>query len=774
MRFENLRFPPRPNPMFSGLSDFRIEKQIGDGGFSTVFLVEHLTTRNRYAIKRVDLSLLFEFNRDNVEHELAVHSQLSNRFVVRLFDFFGEGDLLYLVLELCERGTLFHHMLREGSLSLDEVKRIYTQTLLGVQYVHNQGFILRDLKPENILLDTQLNVKLCDFGWCVGTKEDSPYRRMQAGTLSYMSPESLRGHMQSEPSDVWALGVLLYELFMGCEPFSAENHTRQLGLVISSPPRFPPGHRVPAEAVSLILATMNLDPSKRPTVSAILESEFLTGRRPGLTRSSSVPLSLGLRTEPGRVTIHLPEKPPSEAVTRMIMERYRASGCVVQLRPAPSTSPASSMAQVSQTSLVSSPDSAPKPPVFSQTRQTLRAFQAPTDLVGRPRPFYSPSLADLKTEQPGFERANRFERPPLQRINLYQMDRAEPPLPSVGEFGQSDQEPRLSSHVKFHSQFTLSTTGRPESGCRQPSVSGTSVPKRIRLELSPSHESVQELIRKQLSEQDLPAAPRPSPAPPTKPTPKAPLHRPIQLFPTDSQSNITKPKTSEEEYPLSETQERDRILRTFSTRQELEAQIREAPPAQLAAMRSPSTQQTLISKKPTRNLKISFENDVPPKEDPLKKELILPARPHLQGLIKQVLKESAQTPRAPAEISINQRYPLRDLPKESAREKVRPPAQTSHILSKHLKENNPDLIANVRHLRERQSIQGQDGPLKAPLNFVRGFASPQLEMAKTSQPIKGLAVRKFAQLSLWNETVTPFRPHGARQLFHPDRLPLED
>ena len=88
--------------------------------------------------------------------------------------------------------------------------------------MHNKGFIMRDLKPENLLLDSKMNIKLCDFGWAAHMN-DEEYRKLKSGTYAYMSPESLKGELQGKQSDIWSLGILLYELNYKKEPFSGFN-----------------------------------------------------------------------------------------------------------------------------------------------------------------------------------------------------------------------------------------------------------------------------------------------------------------------------------------------------------------------------------------------------------------------------------------------------------------------------------------------------------------------------------------------------------------------
>lgn len=309
MKFTDLRLPPRRG-LFSGLNDFFIESQVGDGGFSVVFLARLRADNQMFAIKKIDLSVLFDFNQDNIEKEIEAHSKFDHPNIVKFYDYFGEEHFLYLVLEYCPAGSLFFYVMKYGLLSLQNIKKYFEQTIHGIMYVHEKGYIIRDLKPENMLLDTNLNVKLCDFGWSVGL-HDFEFRKSKAGTFAYMSPESLKGELQDEKTDVWSLGILLYELFVGKEPYTADNFFDQLDNIAKGFPGYPPNINVPPEAHILILQMLQTNKNLRPTLTEILNSEFMTGVVP-VTRYSSPAVS---RKSSELASIVTPKPVPTEKQT---------------------------------------------------------------------------------------------------------------------------------------------------------------------------------------------------------------------------------------------------------------------------------------------------------------------------------------------------------------------------------------------------------------------------------------------------------------------------
>ena len=126
---------------------------------------------------------------------------------------------MYLLLEFAVHGNLFWYIRRQKSLPEKRAVEVFRQTCDAIQYMHKKGFIHRDLKPENILLDDNYDIKVCDFGWCTEYEQEDEMRKTFCGTYEYMAPEIFDKKPYDEKIDVWALGVLLYELVHGKSPF---------------------------------------------------------------------------------------------------------------------------------------------------------------------------------------------------------------------------------------------------------------------------------------------------------------------------------------------------------------------------------------------------------------------------------------------------------------------------------------------------------------------------------------------------------------------------
>lgn len=268
-----ISLPPRTNETFASVSEFFLGPIIGDGGFAKVRRGTHKVSKAKYALKIMRLASMGRGDIENIEKELEIHSKLDSPYVVKLVDFFVEQGFVYMVLEMADKGSLYSYMFKHFPLPQTEALRFWVGAVRGIDYLHSQDIYMRDLKSENVLLDRDLRVKLCDFGWA-SRMRDVPYRKLRGGTYIYMSPEGLRGELQDLASDLWALGVLLFELLHSTEPYKIGLSSKeQLQIIADSDIRFK--DNLDARIKKLIQALMSPDKALRPSTAQILALDWV-------------------------------------------------------------------------------------------------------------------------------------------------------------------------------------------------------------------------------------------------------------------------------------------------------------------------------------------------------------------------------------------------------------------------------------------------------------------------------------------------------------------
>ncbi|KAI9737377.1 MAG: pkb-activating kinase-like protein [Cirrosporium novae-zelandiae] len=270
-----------------GVKDFNFGRTLGEGSYSTVLAATDRQTLKEYAIKVLDKRHIIKERKVkyvNLEKD-ALNRLTDHPGVVRLYYTFQDERSLYFVLDLATGGELLGVLKRMGTFD-EECTRFYgAQMLDTIEYMHKQGVIHRDLKPENVLLDSQMHVKITDFGTAklldppkqlgdggmLGT-EDQERSNSFVGTAEYVSPELLADKNAGKPSDLWAFGCIIYQLLAGRPPFKAGNEYQTFQKIISLDYQFPRGF--PEIARDLVERLLVLDPAKRLTIEHIKNHPF--------------------------------------------------------------------------------------------------------------------------------------------------------------------------------------------------------------------------------------------------------------------------------------------------------------------------------------------------------------------------------------------------------------------------------------------------------------------------------------------------------------------
>lgn len=154
---------------------------------------------------------------DQIIRELKISLYVSHPNIIQTYGYFFDTDNLYILQELMTEDELYKIMKRKRVLSEEQAANVVNQVLEALSYLHANHITHRDIKPENILLERGV-AKLCDFGWAV--HDPSDYRTSYIGTLLYLSPENIKGDGYDRRNDIWAVGVLTYEMLIGNVPFT--------------------------------------------------------------------------------------------------------------------------------------------------------------------------------------------------------------------------------------------------------------------------------------------------------------------------------------------------------------------------------------------------------------------------------------------------------------------------------------------------------------------------------------------------------------------------
>jgi eukaryotic-like serine/threonine-protein kinase len=266
---------------------YRIEREIGAGGMATVYLAHDLRHDRKVALKLMSPELSAVIGAERFLAEIKLTANLSHPHILPLFDS-GEADgFLFYVMPYVEGESLRSRLTREKQLPIPDAVRIAGEVASALDYAHRHGVVHRDIKPENILLHDG-RALVADFGIALAASKAGGTRMtetgMSLGTPHYMSPEQAMGEREiTARSDVYALGVVLYEMLTGDPPFTGSTAQAIVARVLTETPRpiLPQRHTIPPEVEAAVLTALEKLPADRFGTAA----EFANA----LTGKSTVP-----------------------------------------------------------------------------------------------------------------------------------------------------------------------------------------------------------------------------------------------------------------------------------------------------------------------------------------------------------------------------------------------------------------------------------------------------------------------------------------------------
>lgn len=279
---------------------YQIVSRLGAGGMGAVYKAHHLLLGRDVAVKVLKTEVLSDSrSAERFRREAQAAARIEHANAVTIYDFGISADgNAYLVMELL-RGTSLRDILdRDGRLPLDRAVEIFVNVCAGIDRAHQLGVVHRDIKPDNIMVDERpdgsVQVKVVDFGIAMlqdmGAASRLTGTGMVLGTANYMSPEHCRGDEMDARSDIYALGVTLFEMLTGRVPFSASIPSAVIVAHVNEPPPWPRVLRpdLPPAVERVVLDALAKRPDDRPRTAGEL-SRRLVAAATGAVSPSNAP-----------------------------------------------------------------------------------------------------------------------------------------------------------------------------------------------------------------------------------------------------------------------------------------------------------------------------------------------------------------------------------------------------------------------------------------------------------------------------------------------------
>lgn len=321
--------PPMRLAEGTTLSVYRIESVIGEGGMGVVYRARDMALGRDVALKCLHMNLAGDPEvRRRFVREARVLRTWSHPGAVAIYDFIEHEHVLAIVMELVEGENLAQHLARwRGKMPYEQIRTVVGDVLLAMDDAHASGVVHRDLKPDNVLVRNdagRLRPKVADFG-IAKVVEGTTYTVSGAllGTCRYMSPEQVKTpSLADHRSDIYSLGITLYELVTGRPPFDGSHFSVMMAHVTNAP-RAPSKLRpdIPPALERLILDALAKSPDKRPPSCAVFRERLFDAIPQGAesleaTQTSSVPLPATIRDTGGHEMVLVPPGPFAMGSTR--------------------------------------------------------------------------------------------------------------------------------------------------------------------------------------------------------------------------------------------------------------------------------------------------------------------------------------------------------------------------------------------------------------------------------------------------------------------------
>ena len=265
---------PEPESQLKRVDNYvyHLRDLIGEGYSSKVYKTKKDNTHDTLAIKVVTLKKQSSSNLEMLQEEINILREISHKNVIKCLDIIVQPQICYIVTEYCEGGDLYSN-LKKGILTYDQKNEVIRDVLKGYGHLVTHGIVHRDIKPANVFLKQGV-WKLADFGFSKKACNLKARESVNVGTPLYMPPESLLQNNYSVKSDIFALGVMFYELLFGVSPWHSRTE-KELINKMTKDPLVVPSASTP-EFRQFLEGCLSIDVSKRFTFDEMMCCEFVT------------------------------------------------------------------------------------------------------------------------------------------------------------------------------------------------------------------------------------------------------------------------------------------------------------------------------------------------------------------------------------------------------------------------------------------------------------------------------------------------------------------
>ncbi len=256
-------------PGFIIANRYKVIKHIGKGAFGVVLLVEDMMVSDRIIMKFLNAHMSSDENIiQRFIHELRYARKITHEKIIRIYDFITFGNTYAISMEYFDSHSLAFEIKTNKNPNTQRILSIFKQICQGVGFAHSRDVVHRDLKPANILVDDNDQVKIVDFGLAAAASSaDSRITKtgILVGTPTYMAPEQVRARAIDHRTDIYSLGILMYEIFVGRAPYKGEDHLATLFQHVEGKavPAYKANPKVSEALSNVIMKTMSVNPEER-------------------------------------------------------------------------------------------------------------------------------------------------------------------------------------------------------------------------------------------------------------------------------------------------------------------------------------------------------------------------------------------------------------------------------------------------------------------------------------------------------------------------------